>query len=1382
MINQKKPFHFKVELIKQIKSSFRCRLIFFIISIFIIFFLKKYDVQGKVSKISLIIKGKGKQKIIFNIPENPLKVEVNGLIYEKDSLSLTYEYYLENDEENFITIIWDEDVLIEDCSYMFLGLSNIIKIDFSEFDSSHVYFMSYMFYACESLQEINFANFNTSLVIDMSYMFCICDSLKYLDLRMFNTSLLENAVGMFAFLKSLISIDLSSFDASLIKNMSYLFYGCIGLKSLYINHFNTISLQDMRGMFEECQMLESLDLSNFNTTSVKNMDYMFFNCFFLKYLDIHNFNTSLVESMIGMFYYCISLNYLDLNNFETSSVNNMDRMFEGCISLYILKIDNFDILSVTSMNNMFKECRSLESLNLYNFNTLSDKLIDISYIFDFTNESTVFCINEIKGEKLISQLEVVNPIFINNCSKMCSMKSEKFSKEKGKCLNDSIYYNNKYIYNNEYYSSCPKNTYITEDNNYTCYKEPDGYFLDNNIYKPCFPTCKKCNELGDENNNKCMECYDNFILLINSDNYINCYSQCNYYYYLDSKNNIQCTESEKCPIDYNKLIKEINKCIDDCSKDSYYKYDYNDECFYSCPNNTHTTIDNNFICYNEPDGYFLDNNIYKSCYKTCKKCFEFGNDIDHKCIECYSNYILINDLNNFSNCYEICNNYYYFDSKNNYQCTINNECLDEYKLIVEKNKCIKNCSNDDIYIYEFNNKCFKECPQNTFISSKNPYICDINKTNEFALDINQTYFFNKIKDIKNNSESNIDSVIQNIKSDLIKGNLDSLLINIIEGEKKDILINDKNILYQITTSDNQNNENKNISSIKLGECETILKYHYNISINETLLIFKMDYFEEGLLIPIITYEIYNSKTKEKLNLNICKNYKINISIPVNINEDNLFIYNLSSDYYNDICFIFNNENGIDITLNERKKEFNNKNMSLCEKNCEYFGYNIKTKKLLCSCKPKNGIPLISELVINKNKLFNKFVDLKNSLNINIIKCYNILFTKEGLIHNIGSYIILSIYLLNILLLIFFITKGYNLSKNMVNIIMNIKKGKKVKYKKRISLIRKNIIINNNNYNNNINNKDIIFSKLKKGKSINNKKKTVKFKNYPPKKKHKFKRNLIVHIVGINDNNNIKSKRKDEFKNNQNKLIKSINNNQINNISNKSNNIIYFNDYELNSLSYQDALKIDKRTYLEYYFSLLKTKQLIIFSFYTYTDYNSKIIKISLFFFSFALYYTVNALFFTDSTMNKIYETDGDFNFIYQIPQILYSSIISAIINTIIKYLALSEKRIIKLKNEQNVSNKKIKLLLKCFLIKYIFFFSLSFLFLIIFWYYLSCFGVVYKNTQIHLITDTLISFGLTLIYPFGVNLLPGIFRIPSLNPNEKDRELLYKFSKIIQLI
>ena len=184
------------------------------------------------------------------------------------------------------------------------------------------------------------------------------------------------------------------------------------------------------------------------------------------------------------------------------------------------------------------------------------------------------------------------------------------------------------------------------------------------------------------------------------------------------------------------------------------------------------------------------------------------------------------------------------------------------------------------------------------------------------------------------------------------------------------------------------------------------------------------------------------------------------------------------------------------------------------------------------------------------------------------------------------------------------------------------------------------------------------------------------------------------------------------------------------------------------------------------------------------DYNLISIKIGLLIFSFCLYFTVNAFFFTDKTMHKIYEDKGIFNFIFQLPSMIYSTLISTVINMVIKKLALSEKDILELKQ---ITIKKIALektikLYRSLMIKFKLFFYISLLLLIFFWYYISTFCAVYKNTQIILIENTLTSFAFSLIYPFGLNLLPGIFRIPALKSNKKNNECLYNVGNIIALL
>ena len=57
---------------------------------------------------------------------------------------------------------------------------------------------------------------------------------------------------------------------------------------------------------------------------------------------------------------------------------------------------------------------------------------------------------------------------------------------------------------------------------------------------------------------------------------------------------------------------------------------------------------------------------------------------------------------------------------------------------------------------------------------------------------------------------------------------------------------------------------------------------------------------------------------------------------------------------------------------------------------------------------------------------------------------------------------------------------------------------------------------------------------------------------------------------------------------------------------------------------------------------------------------------------------------------------------------------------------------------------------------------------------------IYVNTQIHLIKDTVISLITSFIYPFGVNLILGIFRIPSLKMKKPKGKCLYKFSSFLE--
>ena len=138
------------------------------------------------------------------------------------------------------------------------------------------------------------------------------------------------------------------------------------------------------------------------------------------------------------------------------------------------------------------------------------------------------------------------------------------------------------------------------------------------------------------------------------------------------------------------------------------------------------------------------------------------------------------------------------------------------------------------------------------------------------------------------------------------------------------------------------------------------------------------------------------------------------------------------------------------------------------------------------------------------------------------------------------------------------------------------------------------------------------------------------------------------------------------------------------------------------------------------------------------------------------------------------------NFIYQLPITIYSFLISYIINFIIENLSLSEDSIISIKSKKGINFYKCNKVIKCMKVKFCFFFIISFILLLIFWYYISCFCCIYENTQIHLFKDSLMSFIISLIYPVFINLLPGIFRIPALSNKKADKSCMYKFSQIIE--
>ena len=217
------------------------------------------------------------------------------------------------------------------------------------------------------------------------------------------------------------------------------------------------------------------------------------------------------------------------------------------------------------------------------------------------------------------------------------------------------------------------------------------------------------------------------------------------------------------------------------------------------------------------------------------------------------------------------------------------------------------------------------------------------------------------------------------------------LISSKTQNNRNLLVNEENDIYLISTLENQMNM-ENVTSINFSECEKILKE--DPENNGELYIFRIDHTIEGYNIPIIEYVIFN-ENGTLLDLDKCNNIYSQYFIPVSINKDDLFKHDPSSDYYTDECSKYKSENGTDMTMYERKNDYNENHLSLCEANCTFKGYN--SSKVECECKTKSYLYSVDDL--SQDDLLNKIEAEQKLTNLNLMKCNNLISSAENIKRN-----------------------------------------------------------------------------------------------------------------------------------------------------------------------------------------------------------------------------------------------------------------------------------------------------------------------------------------------------------------------------------------------
>ena len=608
-----------------------------------------------------------------------------------------------------------------------------------------------------------------------------------------------------------------------------------------------------------------------------------------------------------------------------------------------------------------------------------------------------------------------------------------------------------------------------------------------------------------------------------------------------------------------------------------------------------------------------------------------------------------------------------------------------------------------------------------------------------------------------------------------------------------IIKGENNNIFQITTEENEkklinNNKDDNfgLTVLDLKDCGEILKTKNDINPDHELIILKYEKISNNVREKNLQYEIYNPDNKMKLDLSVCNTIDLNIPISLRDEEKELYddlkengydYFNINDKFYQDICTTYKSLYGTDILSADRQNDIYNPNFS-CQDNCHYSSYSEKLEYLKCECEV-NFTDIRFEEV--KDVIYESFASVLKFSNYKFLYCYKLLFSLKTITKNYGSISLILLVIAQLTVLIIYIFKGIKPLKFEI-----IKINENILDRNKYSLIRKTINIS-------------------KQKGIKKRRKTTKYS--PPKKiipvnfaniqtflnrrsinKYNGSNNKINNI---NNNSNLISgtkKNVNESKTQDNLNIKRNNksNNRIHKLNTDINPDIFskdlnlLDDYELNQLDFQDALKLDKRTFIQIYCSMLRKKHLIMIAFCTPNDFNLSYIKFSKFIFSIGTNFAMNVLFFFDESIHKIYINSGGFNFIQQIPQIIYSFILSILIEYIISFLILSEKEIHKIKNAKKTKKDGYLIYvyktLQCIKIKFIFYFIFSFTLLLFYWYFVSTFCAVYENTQVIFIKDVMTSFGLNLLYPLLTLLIFTIFRVVPLRCNKKIKtcELIYK--------
>jgi hypothetical protein len=349
---------------------------------------------------------------------------------------------------------------------------------------------------------------------------------------------------------------------------------------------------------------------------------------------------------------------------------------------------------------------------------------------------------------------------------------------------------------------------------------------------------------------------------------------------------------------------------------------------------------------------------------------------------------------------------------------------------------------------------------------------------------------------------------------------------------------------------------------------------------------------------------------------------------------------------------------------------------------------------------------------------------------------------------------------------------------------------------------------------------ISLKDLSKQKSLKNKEKNDKNKKNDKKKdknkksdkkndknNKKFKSPIVYlnykilnqNYINMNNNERVstinKIKMKDKnFKNEkikQNKITKIIQNNYslIRMDANNSFNVEYSgSNFILDNYIYETAIINDKRKFCDIFYVSILGKENIINIIFFRTPLDLYSLRMCNFIFTYSCDLAFNTIFYSNENISEKYHYEGDnlflFTLINNLVQSLTSSIVGLILVNIFQHMIdyrgnfedifkKEEKKLRKNKDYKVSRKKKIQIFNKIrkifanLKIKIGFFIVLEFLIMLFFYYFVTAFCEVYKQTQLSWLQDFFSSFLISLGCELVESFIIGVLYILSIKYKQK---------------